>query len=175
MGITRICHRPQTNKRHCKKETQNTDKKTKQINQVTLLPRLAPVLKTIFHQYVISHTCSQSNSDGSVLISITARKRHKTQTRKQSKSNQLTLLPRLAPVLKTIFHQCVISYTCSQSNSDGSVLIFINVSYHILVASLILMALFYNRAIRVRLATSIWYDTLTKSCFKDWSQSNSSN
>ena len=29
---------------------------------------------------------------------------------------------RLAPVLKTIFHQCVISYTWSQSNSDGSVL-----------------------------------------------------
>ena len=34
---------------------------------------------------------------------------------------------RLAPVLKTIFHQCgvhqcVISYTCSQSNSDGSVI-----------------------------------------------------
>ena len=29
---------------------------------------------------------------------------------------------RLDPVLKTIFHQCVISYTCSQSNSDGSVL-----------------------------------------------------
>ena len=29
---------------------------------------------------------------------------------------------RLAPVLKPIFHQCVISYTCSQSNSDGSVL-----------------------------------------------------
>ena len=28
---------------------------------------------------------------------------------------------RLAQVLKTIFHQCVISYTCSQSNSDGSV------------------------------------------------------
>ena len=28
---------------------------------------------------------------------------------------------RLAPVLKTIFHQCVISFTCSQSNSDGSV------------------------------------------------------
>ena len=27
---------------------------------------------------------------------------------------------RLAPVLKTIFHQCVLSYTCSQSNSDGS-------------------------------------------------------
>ena len=35
--------------------------------------------------------------------------------------------------LKHFFHQCVISYTCSQSNSDGSVL----------------------RAIRVRLATSI--------------------
>ena len=34
---------------------------------------------------------------------------------------------------------------------------FINVSYHILVASLILMALFY--------------DTLMKNCFKDWSQS----
>ena len=29
--------------------------------------------------------------------------------------------PRLAPVLKTIFHQCVISNTCSQSNSDGSI------------------------------------------------------
>ena len=29
---------------------------------------------------------------------------------------------RVAPVLKTIFHQCVISYTCSQSNSHGSVL-----------------------------------------------------
>ena len=31
---------------------------------------------------------------------------------------------RLAQVLKTIFHQCVISYTstCSHSNSDGSVL-----------------------------------------------------
>ena len=43
-------------------------------------------------------------------------------------------LRRLAPFLKTIFHQCVISYTCSQSNSDCSVL---------------------NRAIRVRLATSI--------------------
>ena len=28
-----------------------------------------------------------------------------------------------------------------------------------------------NRAIRVRLATSILYDTLMKSCFKDWSQS----
>ena len=28
---------------------------------------------------------------------------------------------RLAPVHKTIFHQCVISYTCSQSYSDGSV------------------------------------------------------
>ena len=28
---------------------------------------------------------------------------------------------RLAPVLKTIFHQCVISYTCSKSNSDGRV------------------------------------------------------
>ena len=32
----------------------------------------------------------------------------------------LHLIPRLAPVLKTIFHQCVISYTCSQSNSYGS-------------------------------------------------------
>ena len=29
---------------------------------------------------------------------------------------------RLVPVLKTIVHQCVISYTCGQSNSDGSVL-----------------------------------------------------
>ena len=29
--------------------------------------------------------------------------------------------PRLTPVLKTIFHQRVILYTCSQSYSDGSV------------------------------------------------------
>ena len=34
----------------------------------------------------------------------------------------LMALFRLAPVLKTIFHQCVISYTCSQSYSGGSVL-----------------------------------------------------
>ena len=34
----------------------------------------------------------------------------------------LSSVTRLAPVFKTIFHQCVISYTCSQSNSDGSVL-----------------------------------------------------
>ena len=40
---------------------------------------------------------------------------------------------------------------------------FINVSYNILEASLTL---------RVRLATSIWYDTLIKICFKDWSQSS---
>ena len=45
---------------------------------------------------------------------------------------QFSLVFALAPVLKTIFHQCFISYTCSQSYSDGSVL----------------------RAIRVRLATS---------------------
>ena len=36
--------------------------------------------------------------------------------------NKLRIRIRLAPVLKTIFHQCVISYTCSQSYSDGSVL-----------------------------------------------------
>ena len=29
---------------------------------------------------------------------------------------------RLAPVIEPIFHQCVILYTCSQSNSDGPVL-----------------------------------------------------
>ena len=28
-----------------------------------------------------------------------------------------SIIPRLTPVLKTIFHQCVISYTCGQSNS----------------------------------------------------------
>ena len=44
--------------------------------------RLAPVLKTIFHQYVISYTCGQSNSDDCVFI----------------------------------------AYNCSQSNSNGSVL-----------------------------------------------------
>ena len=49
------------------------------------------------------------------------------------RKRKLWLITRLAPVLKTIFHQCAI-YTCSLSNSDGSVL---------------------NRAIRVRLATSI--------------------
>ena len=58
--------------------------------------------------------------------------------------------PRLAQVLKTLF---------------------INVSYHIIRAGLTLMPLFLNRAIRVRLATSIWYDTLMKNCFKNWSQS----
>ena len=52
---------------------------------------------------------------------------------------QDTVPIRLAPVLKTIFHQCVISYSCSQSYSDGSVL---RTSYHILVASITLMALF---------------------------------
>ena len=36
--------------------------------------------------------------------------------------NSGTDQPRLAPVLETFFHQCVISYNCSQSNSDGSVL-----------------------------------------------------
>ena len=51
-------------------------------------------------------------------------------------------MSRLAPVLETIFS--------------------ITVSYHILVASSTLMALFQNRAIRVQLATSIWYDTLMK-------------
>ena len=54
---------------------------------------------------------------------------------------------RLAPVLKTIFHQCVISYTCSQSNSDGSVL-----------SSELDWLQVYD-------------DTLMKNCFKDWSQS----
>ena len=48
--------------------------------------------------------------------------------------SKTSLALRLATVLKTIFHQCVISYTCSLSYSNGSVL---------------------NRAIRVRLATSI--------------------
>ena len=45
------------------------------------------------------------------------------------------------------FHQCVISYTWSQSNSDGSV----------------------KTEPSVRLVTSMWYDTLMKNC----SQSNS--
>ena len=33
---------------------------------------------------------------------------------------------RLAPVHKIFFHQCAISYTCSQYNSDGSVLSLIS-------------------------------------------------
>ena len=45
---------------------------------------------------------------------------------KNSKSDKVSIMScvsaRLAPVLKTIFHQCVISYTCSQSYSDGPVL-----------------------------------------------------
>ena len=44
--------------------------------------------------------------------------------------------------------------------------------YHILVASLTLMAMFQNIAIRVRQVTSI-YGTLMKICFKDWSQPTS--
>ena len=32
------------------------------------------------------------------------------------------MFDRLAPALKTIFHQCVILYTCRHSYSDGSVL-----------------------------------------------------
>ena len=34
---------------------------------ISWVSRLAPVLKTVFHQWVISYTCSQSYSDGSVL------------------------------------------------------------------------------------------------------------
>ena len=52
--------------------------------------------------------------------------------------------------LKQFFINVSFHIMCSQSYSDGSVL---------------------NRAIRVRLATSIWYGTLMKNCFKDWSQS----
>ena len=40
----------------------------------------------------------------------------------ENKESPIIIIPRLAPVLKTIFHQCVISYTCSQPYSDGSVL-----------------------------------------------------
>ena len=35
--------------------------------QQYIVYRLAQVLKTSFRQYVISYSCSQSNSDGSVL------------------------------------------------------------------------------------------------------------
>ena len=61
-----------------------------------------------------------------------------------------SFLDRLAPALQTIFHQCVISYTCSQSNSDGSV--------------------------KTEPSELDWlkvYDMthLMKYCFKDWSQS----
>ena len=100
-----------------------------------LSSRLAPVLKTIFLSYHI------------IVTNLTP----------------MALNRAIGVRLVTIFHQCVISYTCNQSNSDGSV------SYHILVTSLTPMALF--RAIGVRLVTSIWYDTLTKNCFRDWSQS----
>ena len=55
---------------------------------------------------------------------------------------------RLAPVLKTIFHQCVISYTCSQSNSDDS----------------------KTEPSELDLL-QVCYDILMKNCFKDLSQS----
>ena len=55
---------------------------------------------------------------------------------------------RLAPVLKTIFHQCVISYTCSQSNSDGSKTEPSELDW-----------------------LQVYDDTLMKNCFKAWSQS----
>ena len=70
----------------------------------------------------------------------------KLQVIKGMKKSSVSL--RLAPAPKTIFHPSVILYTCSQSNSDGSV-----------------------SATRVRLAFSIWYDTLMYNCFNDWSQS----
>ena len=74
--------------------------------------------------------------------------------------------PSIGPVIEDIrpYH--------SPENRLAPVLqFFINVPYHILVASLTLMALLaLLRAIRVRLATSIWYGTLMKNCFKDWSQ-----
>ena len=74
------------------------------------------------------------------------RKENHNQCMLRKKSKKLdTNEYRLAPVRKTNFHQCVISHTCSQSNSDGSVL---------------------SRAIRVRLATSICYDTLMKNCLR---------
>ena len=80
---------------------------------------------------------------------------------------------RLAPVLKTSFHQCVISYTCSQSNSDDSVLKQSHQSktgYKYMIGHI--NEKLQNRAIRARLAKSLWSDTLMKKCFKDWSQSN---
>ena len=62
-------------------------------------------------------------------------KKTRDQYVKTPTENEVSFPNRLAPVRKTIFHQCVISYTCSQFNSGGSV--------------------FLNRAIRVRLATCI--------------------
>ena len=44
------------------------------------------------------------------------------QTKRRKSISTYRVKCRLAPALKTIFHQCVISYICSQSNSDGSVL-----------------------------------------------------
>ena len=83
----------------------------------------------------MSYTCSQSNSDVSVV------KHFYINVPCHILVASLTLMALF--FLKTIFHQCVMSYTCSQSNSDGSVVkqFFINVSCHILVASLTLMAL----------------------------------
>ena len=63
-------------------------------------------------------------------------------------SLQGSVSDRLAPVLKTIFHQCVISYTYSQSNSDGSVL-------------------------KTEPLDLNWLQENVKNCFKDWSQSRS--
>ena len=69
-------------------------------------------------------------------------------------------------------------YVCPYFHSGKSIdwiqclkRLFINVSYHNLVASLTLMAL-KTEPPKVRLATSIRYDTLMKNCFQDWNQSS---
>ena len=65
----------------------------------------------------------------------------------------LSVIPRLAPVLKTIFHQCVIPYNYSQSYSDGSVL---------------------KQSHQSKTGYKYMIDTLMKNGFKDWSHSGSS-
>ena len=91
---------------------------------------------------------------------------------------------RLAPVSKTIFHQCVISYTCSQSNSDDSVktepseLDWLQVTepseldWLQVTEPSELDWLQVTEPSELDWLQVIWYDTLMKNCFKDWSQSN---
>ena len=84
-------------------------------------------------------------------------------------------LPILQPILMILISKFMVHRTLSDKTYLSLGLLsplkqfFINVSYHILVASLTLMALFKTSALDW---LQVYDDKLMKSCFKDWSQSN---